>query len=301
MIVDLFAGPGGWDEGLRMVGRSDVVGLEWDAAACATAKAAGHARIRTDVSAYPTEAFGTVEGLIASPPCQDFSIAGQRAGVNGTKGYLVSEVMRWAEALHPQWIACEQVPEVSPIWQHYAHELRAMGYATWSGVVEAANYGVPQTRERALLLARRDGIAPTPPPATHAPAAEPESMFGPGRKAWRTLGDATGRRGAWELHHIRGAGMTKRHGKRPGRRVTDPGFTVLAWKDSRMRWEHPGGRTERFSIDDAIAVQSFRPDYPVQGSSTRAHEQIGNAVPPLLAAHVLAALDVGELAEGVAS
>lgn len=45
MIVDLFAGPGGWDEGLRLLGVQDVVvGLELDSAACATAEAAGHLR-----------------------------------------------------------------------------------------------------------------------------------------------------------------------------------------------------------------------------------------------------------------
>ena len=300
MIVDLFAGPGGWDEGLRMIGRTDVVGLEWDAAACATAKAAGHARIRTDVATYPTEAFGAVEGLIASPPCQDFSPAGNRAGIEGDKGKLVAEVMRWATALRPQWIACEQVPEVFPTWQHYAHQLRSLGYSTWAGLVNAADYGVPQERERALLLAALTGHV-EPPMPTHAPMAEPDTMFGPGRSAWRTLRDATGRSGEWELHHIRGAGMTERHGKRPGRHVDRPGFTVLAWKDSRMRWEHPDGRRERFTLSDALAVQTFAPDYPVQGSSTKAHEQIGNAVPPLLAAHVLAALGVGPLPAEVAA
>ena len=80
MIVDLFAGPGGWDEALTALGRDDVVGLEWDAAACATAKAAGHARIRCDVAAYPTEPFAGVEGVIASPPCQAWSMAGSRKG-----------------------------------------------------------------------------------------------------------------------------------------------------------------------------------------------------------------------------
>ncbi len=77
LIVDLFAGPGGWDEGLAALGRRDVVGVEWDEAACLTAEAAGHRRVRADVAALDPVAFvqdaarmlgdatrRTVEGLI---------------------------------------------------------------------------------------------------------------------------------------------------------------------------------------------------------------------------------------------
>lgn len=77
MIVDLFAGPGGWDEGLRMLGRDDVVGIEWDTDACATATAAGHARILADCWSFPPR---PCEGLAASPPCTTFSMAGGGAG-----------------------------------------------------------------------------------------------------------------------------------------------------------------------------------------------------------------------------
>lgn len=53
LVVDLFAGPGGWSEGLRSVGLEDV-GIEWDDAACRTRAAAGHPTIRADVAQYPT-------------------------------------------------------------------------------------------------------------------------------------------------------------------------------------------------------------------------------------------------------
>jgi hypothetical protein len=52
VIVDLFRRPGGWSEGLRLLGLTDI-GLEWDTAACRTAHAAGHLVIQTDVSAVP--------------------------------------------------------------------------------------------------------------------------------------------------------------------------------------------------------------------------------------------------------
>ena len=104
VIVDLFAGPGGWDEGLRMIGRTDVVGVEWDESACRTAEAAGHKRVRADVSALEPLDFVRGAALcdllgisvadaiathrcpslpIASPPCQAWSFAGKRGGEAG--------------------------------------------------------------------------------------------------------------------------------------------------------------------------------------------------------------------------
>ena len=50
MIIDLFAGPGGWSTGLNMIGRAETVGIEWDKAACDTARAAGHERLQADIA-----------------------------------------------------------------------------------------------------------------------------------------------------------------------------------------------------------------------------------------------------------
>lgn len=284
LTIDLFAGPGGWSEGLRMLGLSDV-GIELDDAACRTRTAAGHLTIRADVAAYPVEPFvGKTWGLIASPPCQDFSIAGAKAGIGGKRGQLVHEVIRWAEALTPAWLVAEQVPEVLPIWRAFAHHLRSLGYLTTCGVLDAQHYGVPQSRTRAFLLARRDR-QPRLPEGTHCAV---EGLWNTARL--RTIGDADSRREGWTLRHIRGEGMVERHGQRPGRTANQPCFTVLAWKDSRMRWEHPDGRREPFTLADSLIFQGFPADYPVHGSTTRAQEQIGNAVPPLLAAHVLSAV-----------
>lgn len=84
MIVDLFAGPDGWGEGARALGIADIVGIEKDADACATNRAAGGLVVQADVETYPLERFhGRTTGLIASPPCPDFSSAGKGAGIDG--------------------------------------------------------------------------------------------------------------------------------------------------------------------------------------------------------------------------
>lgn len=365
MIVDLFSGPRGWSEGLRMLGRSDV-GLEWDASACATAVAAGHATIRADVAAYPTDPFvGKTEGLIASPPCQAFSSAGRGGGRDvipdlvdavhrrawnerpdtDPRVWLVLDVGRWIDALHPEWIALEQVPAVGPVWDAYAEVLRANGYSTWSGVLNAANYGVPQTRRRAVMVASRVKVA-TAPPKTHARAPEP-ALFDP-LLPWVTMAEALG----WgELHRPMvntgrnwPAGGTRadaqeidaalepaptvtaadvpwkvrleeRQANGASRGLDQPSPTITASADNgNFRWvfdrpattvcgdprigrpghkDREGGEAQfaegsiAVTLEEAATLQSFRSGYPWQGTKAKRFEQVGNAVPPLLARAVL--------------
>lgn len=298
IVLDLFAGPGGWSEGLRMLGLTDV-GIEWDDAACRTRAAAGHHTIRADIAAYPTAPFaGKVWGLIASPPCQDFSVAGKRAGIDGERGQLVTEVLRWAGELRPEWVACEQVPPVLPIWQEYAATLRAWGYSTWAGILNAADYGVPQTRKRAFLLASR--VRPAlPPEPTHARTPEP-GLFGTLRP-WVSMDACFPRRRGTVIRH-----NSAQHDRPYAADGSQPCYAedgsdyfyrmpagapcwTLTAKCLDWKWETPDG-DEPVRLAEALTLQSFPPNYPVSGGRTKAGLQIGNAVPPLLAAHVVSAV-----------
>jgi DNA (cytosine-5)-methyltransferase 1 len=112
------------------------------------------------------------------------------------RSLLVVEPLRYALALRPRWIALEQVPPVLAVWQLFAEILRGHGYRAWCGILSAEQYGVPQTRQRAFLLADRDA-QPMPPLATHqpyeygVPAAERHTLEGT-LLPWISMADALG-------------------------------------------------------------------------------------------------------------
>lgn len=223
-VVALFAGPGGSCLGAHANGIQPL-GIEWDEQACATRIAAGLPTRQADVAALDPMDFGPITGLIATPPCQAFSMAGKgvgrdhvpaivdclrdlaqgvdsRAKHNATcaddRAMLVVEPLRWALALRPRWIALEQVPPVLPIWDVMADHLRELGYSVWTGVLSAEQYGVPQTRRRAFLIASLDGTVQPPEPTHQAyvpgePAqATPASLLGPGLLPWVSMAEALG-------------------------------------------------------------------------------------------------------------
>ncbi|MGC2375503.1 MAG: DNA cytosine methyltransferase [Solirubrobacteraceae bacterium] len=191
-ILDLFAGAGGWAEGLRMLGLT-AIGIETEPCAVATARAAGHECLQADVTSLDPCQFSPVWGLIGSPPCQAYSSAGKGLGradkplviacaqelaaghdsraerlkeCRDPRSLLTVEPLRFALALRPRWVALEQVPAVLELWSLFAGLLSAHGYETAVGVLSAERYGVPQTRKRAFLIASLDGPVSLPGP-TH--------------------------------------------------------------------------------------------------------------------------------------
>lgn len=230
-VIDLFAGPGGWDVGARALGL-EALGIEWDDAAVATRRAAGHLTIQADIANldphtvhadhFPDQA---LDGLIASPPCQAWSMAGKgggrrdvehvlaairdlsnghdtradhAAGCEDDRSLLAAEPIRWALALRPRWLAWEQVPPVLGLWEACADVLRTHGYNVWTGILSAERYGVPQTRKRAVLIAHRDRPVTPPEPTHHAykpgePKPEPSlDLFGDGLLPWVSMAEALG-------------------------------------------------------------------------------------------------------------
>jgi DNA (cytosine-5)-methyltransferase 1 len=346
IIVETFAGPGGWSLAAERLGITPLVGIELDPAACATRHAAGHRTIRADVAEFPVEKLaGRVRGHVSSPPCTVFSISGKRAGIplievlaNGIaktlddgeirssvrkemtavlrnagwpdthmprvrrseaisravrSASLVLEPARLIAAAQPEWVALEQVPGVLPLWQAYAAGLRARGYSAWAGVVNAADYAVPQYRLRAVLIASRVHAVGCPP----APCSDQRKGAQLWGDPWVSMASAIGWGATGRPAPAVTAGGTATGGAEPWpTRARD----MLAAERAAGRWiPHPGGDRPRITVTvaEAAALQGFPPDYVTcfRGNKGARYRMAGDAMPPPLAAHVLA------MASGVSS
>ena len=350
--VDLFAGCGGWEVAATQLGLQGV-GVEFDKSACLTRRAAGFATVEADVRTLdPLAPEFASEGLIASPPCQTFSLAGNGSGrralndvLNGIhrmmvghaltdfeddRTALVLEPLRWiiarVRAGNPyKWIALEQVPTVLPVWEEYAEVLRQMGYSVEVGKLSAEEFGVPQTRKRAILVARL-GTEVSLPAATHMryKKGTPQDFVTDGLEPWVSMVDALGATEALRSNYGTG-GDPKNRGVR---QAEEPAPTVTS-KVDRNKWlpntavegdtswtsvrpsptivgsfapdvvAAPGWRkagdgprqsqpgSVRVTVVEAGVLQTFPADFPWQGAKGKRYQQCGNAVPPLLAKAIL--------------
>ena len=132
------------------------------------------------------QAFPSVDVVIGGPPCQGFSPLNMR-GVGLERRDLWQDYVRCLEQARPRAFIMENVPELlrSAEYADFVYEARQLGFEVEGKVLNAADYGVPQTRRRAIVIGVRDG-APAWPEQTHfAPGQCP-----PGGNHWRTFRNA---------------------------------------------------------------------------------------------------------------
>ncbi|MFJ9570610.1 DNA cytosine methyltransferase [Streptomyces bacillaris] len=363
-IVDLFAGPGGLDIAATIMKDEGVesIGVEWDDATRATRAAAG--LLTTDVRDVaalgpcdPSVVEATV--LTGGPPCQSFSVAGNRKGHQALDDVLrlatrladhedeTSFDVAWKEVkaetdamsddrtgfvLQPlRWvmeaklkrgrpyevIVLEQVPTVLPVWKHFADILRRTGYAAEAHVLHTEDFGVPQTRRRAVLIAQfdpgnehrkvrfpeathqryRKGVERLPPIHDHRDG----SLFrtsgsGGDVEPWVSMGDALRATRTSEFVMVSNYGSGGDPKNRGRRESGEPAPTITGKvRRNRLYPLRKNGAGEivirddeqlpRLSPAEAGLLQSFPAAYPWR--STDVAQQIGNAVPPRLSLHIL--------------
>lgn len=315
-VVDLFAGPGGIDVAATWLGMK-THGIEWDDDACATRHAAGLQTTHADVRSLGPSDFPDATVLAGGPPCQTFTVAGSGAGRDSLANVLglidrlgrfedigaalerfddertglVLEPLRWAaEAVRAgrpfEAIVLEQVQTVLPVWEAMKPVLESFGYEVQCAVLRTEEFGIPQTRRRAVLVANRVAT-PICPINTHQPyrAGVDRGAGEEHLRAWESMGSALGRSGWFEVVSNYGSGgvSTAR-----GRRNSDQPSATVTGKISRNRiFDSHGAELPRFTRYEAGRLQSFPADY--QWVESAWAQQVGNAMPPRLAVHALAA------------
>ena len=320
-LVDLFAGCGGMSLGFSRTGRfQTALAVEIDPAAAATYRA----NLGDHVYEGPIESvheFPEADVVIGGPPCQGFSRLNM-TGVGLERRDLWKEYLRALQAIRPRMFVMENVPPL--LKSHEFAEFRAastsLGYEVLAAVVNAADFGVPQQRKRAIVVG---SLTPNFvwPARTHFPPHLAEQSAA----AWRTFRHAVeglplepnGKN--WHRARNPTAMSVKRFKTIPlegeGRfHLADraPHLTPACWlrKETgstdvfgRLWWDRPIGtiRTEFHKPEkgryihpsehrpitprEAARCMTFPDDFmfPDEQSMTAVSRQIGNAVPPQLA------------------
>ncbi|MCF7789399.1 MAG: DNA cytosine methyltransferase [Prosthecobacter sp.] len=284
-VLDLFAGCGGLSVGFEAAG-FDVTGYEMNRDACATYNASLHGKCIQELLTTET-VFPAADVIIGGPPCQPFSVIGHQAGQEDRRNGL--EVFAHAvKSVQPKVWMFENVRGLLGRSKEYLDTVLAkmtnMGYAVEQPlIINARHYGVPQNRERVVVVGHRL-------PAFLWPE-KLEKQFtvrsAIGRTARRTPRDGRFLTQAMDCYIAKyeKASCCRQprdlHLDMPARTLTCRNLGGATGDMIRLRL--PDGRRRLLTVAEAARLQSFPPWFRFAGSHTSRMNQIGNAVPPMLA------------------
>lgn len=315
--IALFSGGGGLDLGFAAAGFDIRVSTDIDLISCATLEKnmrgrkrffSYHPVITEDIANLSANELlkegelseGEVDIVIGGPPCQAFSVSGQRKGLADPRGKLILEFSRIIGGLCPQVFIFENVYGLASL--HDGKVLKELKgrlsmegrYKVDAQIYELAKYGIPQWRKRVFIVGSRIGNIFSRMPETHGKEE--------GLKPFRTVGEV--------LHRMPPPGnelanhRARAHGRRVIRRYQSmpfgkrdkytrinrldpkrPSYTIVVGSDKGGGTEHihpyePRAVTPR----ESARLQTFPDWWEFDGNVRHTIRQIGNAVPPLFAA-----------------
>jgi len=165
-VLDLFCGGGGSSWGAQNAGAQIVCAVDAWSVAAQTYKSnfpaakVINATLDEDTCPSLVKGSGKIDLLLASPECTNHTCAKGSRPRNEASRRTANYVVRFAESLKPRWIVLENVVQMRS-WDGYAPligDLQGLGYNVESCVLDAVDFGVPQTRRRLFVLCDRDGV-----------------------------------------------------------------------------------------------------------------------------------------------
>ncbi len=298
-VASMFSGCGGMDLGFRggfySRGRFyaplpfDIVWAnDLNPAACRTYRANLDAEIHCgNVWRFLDTLPEQVDVLIGGFPCQDISINnGKGKGVDGKRSGLYRAMIAAIRRTRPRAFVAENVKGLlmarnAASLRQVLSDFRELEYNVTLRLYQAADYGVPQSRERVFIVGTAPGVPPfTPPEPTHAAREHVTARVA--LQDLEEMGEDPGFNHTWSR-----ANRSADQGNR--RLVPDrPGFTIRAECHGNIQYHYALDR--RISMREAARLQSFPDDFIFQAKLRETERQVGNAVPPVLAWHIARAL-----------
>lgn len=317
--VELFAGAGGLALGMEKAGFSHVLLNEFDATACRTLRRNRPQWnvLEGDIHNVDFEPLhGLVDFLSGGFPCQAFSYAGKKGGLNDTRGTLFFELARAVRQIQPKVFLCENVKGLlshdgGRTLSIIRNAIAELGYTLIEPrVLKAVMYKVPQKRERLFLVAVRNDLADKaefewPSPYSHVmtlrdafckselyPTEVPPSagQTYPAKKArvlamvpeggdWRDLPVEVQKEYMGGSYHLGGGktGMARRLS------MDEPSLTLTCSPAQKQTERCHPTETRPLTVREYARIQTFPDEWLFEGTLTAQYKQIGNAVPVNLA------------------
>jgi DNA (cytosine-5)-methyltransferase 1 len=317
--ISLFSGGGGLDIGFHDAGFQLVECNEIEPAFAATLRInssegrhlEGAKIVCKNIDQY-FPSVKQVDFIIGGPPCQTFSAAGARAaGVNGTdddRGTLFLQYARILEILKPKGFLFENVYRIvgaqsGKPWKQIQETFQAIGYKLYWRILDAADYGVPQFRERLIIIGLKEGHFLFPLPS-HGPDSPDGRQYYTAGKAVSGIDTSDcktgiGGRHGYLLNDIPPGLNYSFYTERMGHPKpifawrskfsdylykADPNAPVRTIKAQGGQYTGPFSWENRpFTNEELKRLQTFPDDYLIQGSKQAVVHQLGNSVPPQLA------------------
>ena len=316
--IDIFSGAGGLSLGLIEAGFDVRHAIEWDRDSAATYRLA-HQRTKVQECDIAQVDFGQYKGEIevvaGGPPCQPWSDGGHRLGEDDPRDGL-PHYLRAVREIRPKAFIMENVSGLargghSSHLNTYLEAFRELEYTVSYQVLAAADYGVPQSRRRLFVVGIRDKEFTWPAPTHSAGSVKAGDVL----SAEQVIGEPNTSKVTYaKKPHIRPSrydGLLFNGGGRPidldnvaPTMLASMGGNKTPWIDTAgvLSAYHahllsgaapktgtvPGAR--RITVEEAALLQTFPPDMKFQGRRSSQYRQVGNAVPPRLAAAVGRAL-----------
>lgn len=290
--VSLFCGAGGLDLGFDKAGFKTIWANDFNTDACETFRTWSNAEVVCgDVSKIASDSIPCSDIMLGGFPCQGFSLSGPRR-IDDSRNVLYKQYVRILKAKRPLAFVGENVKGLltmggGMIIEAIVEAFHQCGYRVSYKLLNAADYGVPQDRERVIIVGLREDLDCG------------DFVFPEKSRIRPTLRDAIGGMGKALKHDICDAPFSPRYMSRNRKRGwNEVSFTIPAMakqialhpsspdmvKIGKDNWRFgTNGKTRRLSWREAAAIQTFPRGMKFCGDLTSKYKQIGNAVPVTLA------------------